>query len=557
MYGSRPTYSSPYAPALLLAATLLLVLSYGREANARQQGDFEGYECPESCLPPECFCPSASPPGGLPPAEVPQFVLLTYDDAVQPEGFALAASTLEGLNPNECPRAATFFVNTNYTDYWLTQQLYAAGHEIANHTMTHSTGIDTSSEDWLAEIKGARTVLSVLGGVPEGQMSGFRAPFLVSSDESFSAIHAEGFLYDSSIPEGVAGLSLSPEAKIWPYTLDNGAIQACWAGACTDASWPGLFEVPLWTLDAADGTGVAAVAAMDPDATGSALESLLRENFIAHYDGNRAPFGVFIHPSWLLDDPSRISILESFFDWAATHENVWFVTTSAVIEWMKDPIPAADFNPACRPRTPEGAERCDGADNDGDGTIDEGLVNTCAYPEGNFRTCSPCPAAWPTPALPLSIEVPIEGGSVASVVTEDWGGGFCAELQVQNDSGERVLDWRLDFDLLGAELTSGWLGTFSSEGERVTVQPLEWDATLEPGRTVTTNMCAERIGALAFAEIELQFFGIGAGIPSNDDVTRSPPAKAVPTASWPAGGVLVALLIHLGRLYARAPGRRA
>jgi peptidoglycan/xylan/chitin deacetylase (PgdA/CDA1 family) len=539
----RSTQRSLFTRTLVAAAALLFASA---STGSAQQ------DCPETCLPPQCFCASASPPGDLAPIDVPQFVLLTYDDAVQPAGFALMSATLEGLNPNGCPRAATFFVNTDYNDYWLTQRLYAAGHEIADHTMTHTTGVATSAQDWIAEINGARAALSALAGVPEEQLTGFRAPFLESSDRSFAALHAGGFLYDSSVPEGVAALSLSPEAKIWPYTLDFGSKQACWAGACTQASWPGLFEVPLWTLDDAEGN---LVATMDPEATGNALVSLLQASFTAHYEGNRAPFGVFLHASWLADDPSRISALQGFFEWAAAHENVWFVTTRTALEWMKEPTPATDFDLSCQPRTGLGVERCDGADNDGDGSIDEGLVNTCAYPEGSFRTCSSCPALWPTPTLPLSVEVPIDGGAVAWEITQDWGGGFCAALQIQNDTTERAVDWRLDFDLLGAELTSGWDATYTSVGQRVTALPLSWNARLEPGETAAPRICALRTGDVAINGVTLQLEGVAEGVPGNGDQTPPSPPAAVPTLGWLVSAVLVGLLASLGARQIRGAGR--
>lgn len=41
------------------------------------------YQCdPDRCQPPNCLCASNKPPAGLQPIEVPQMVMLTFDDAI-------------------------------------------------------------------------------------------------------------------------------------------------------------------------------------------------------------------------------------------------------------------------------------------------------------------------------------------------------------------------------------------------------------------------------------------------------------------------------------------
>ena len=43
------------------------------------------------------------------------------------------------VNPNGCPIRGTFYVTHEWNDYWLTKKLYAEGHEIADHSITHET----------------------------------------------------------------------------------------------------------------------------------------------------------------------------------------------------------------------------------------------------------------------------------------------------------------------------------------------------------------------------------------------------------------------------------
>ena len=76
--------------------------------------------------------------GGLRVKDVPQLVLLTFDDSVNDLNKNLYSDLFDTgrLNPNGCPIAATFYVSHEWTDYGQVQNLYAAGHEIASHTIS-------------------------------------------------------------------------------------------------------------------------------------------------------------------------------------------------------------------------------------------------------------------------------------------------------------------------------------------------------------------------------------------------------------------------------------
>ena len=76
--------------------------------------------------------------GGLAPQEIPQLVLLTFDDSVNDLNKELYQDLFERgrTNPNGCPIAATFYVSHEWTDYSQVQNLYADGHEIASHSIT-------------------------------------------------------------------------------------------------------------------------------------------------------------------------------------------------------------------------------------------------------------------------------------------------------------------------------------------------------------------------------------------------------------------------------------
>lgn len=76
--------------------------------------------------------------GGLLADDIPQLVLLTFDDAVNDLNNPLYTELFDNdrKNPNGCPISATFYVSHEWTDYSQVQNLYAAGHEMASHTVS-------------------------------------------------------------------------------------------------------------------------------------------------------------------------------------------------------------------------------------------------------------------------------------------------------------------------------------------------------------------------------------------------------------------------------------
>lgn len=76
--------------------------------------------------------------GDMPVEQVPQIVLLTFDDSVNDLNKGLYADLFEKgrVNPNGCPIAATFYVSHEWSDYSQVQNLYSAGHEMASHTIS-------------------------------------------------------------------------------------------------------------------------------------------------------------------------------------------------------------------------------------------------------------------------------------------------------------------------------------------------------------------------------------------------------------------------------------
>ena len=197
---------------------------------------------------------ATTPPGGLDPEEAPQFIFVTFDDAVNPDIFEMVGQISHHRHADGSPVGFTFFVSTNYTDYYLVHQLHAAGHEIAVHTITHTTGGETDFLTWVREIEGCHEALYRYAGIPLDEIRGFRAPFLAYNAATYEALGALGFDYSSSVSEPLGVHSVSPSEMIWPYTLHEGLQQTLWTGTGPSSSLPELMEVPMWLLFEEDGT---------------------------------------------------------------------------------------------------------------------------------------------------------------------------------------------------------------------------------------------------------------------------------------------------------------
>ncbi|KAL1917517.1 uncharacterized protein VTP21DRAFT_3910 [Calcarisporiella thermophila] len=357
------------------------------------------YSCdPNQCKLPSCLCASPNPPNGIAPANAPQFLTITFDDSIQQGLMKTAYTLLNRKNPNGCPARGTWFVSIQYTDMGLVTQWYAAGHEVADHTVTH---VGDPSEQ---EIASCKSILNSFAGIPKSRIAGFRAPFLNYSIETLSRIVKQGMMYDSSA-------SAQADDAYWPYTLDHGLANDCWKGFCDPGKvkFPGLWEIPMHDL--VEG-GQKPPHLMDPylEVPPDQFLQLLKDNFNRHYSGGRQPFGIYVHPLHLTPnmgprDPTQfMNALTQFLDWAMAQPDVWMVNNQQLLEWMLNPVPKGELGAqkymACDvPKL--GREICNGLDDNGDGQIDEGVLESCNFQTGLFRTCYGCPSQLPSLENPL------------------------------------------------------------------------------------------------------------------------------------------------------------
>jgi peptidoglycan/xylan/chitin deacetylase (PgdA/CDA1 family) len=327
--------------------------------------------------------PSKDPPTGLSPKNVPQFVVIGFDDQMKAEPMSWVISMFKDkMNPKGTGQAKTFdntkvravfYTATTYLNgsEALHKQAYNAGHEIGNHTNTHVTAFTTPEEIWKTEMKQCNDML-IAAGIPKNSIVGFRAPFLQYTNATFRAIQAMGFVYDCSIEEGFQG-DQDGTNFFWPYTLDSQSpgnkLFVDWqmGGYELLVKYPGLWELPCYIVivppddkcaqfgttaglrkrihdkisyfDEKDGkiTGLDYNLWFEAGIDQNAFAAILMYTLDLHYNGNRAPMFFGCHSNYY-DEASHKSGLEKFVDFALSKPDVRIVPAIKFLDWMHSPV---------------------------------------------------------------------------------------------------------------------------------------------------------------------------------------------------------------------------
>ncbi|TKR83136.1 hypothetical protein L596_016773 [Steinernema carpocapsae] len=360
---------------------------------------------PEKCRLPNCFCSrrGKTAPGNLFPEQIPQFVVLTFDDAVNARtmlDYKKLFSTVKYRNPNGCPVKATFFVSHEWTNYNLVQWLSEEGHEIASNSITHTSLQNKGRVKWLNEMEGQRRILAKFGNVPEKDVIGMRSPqTTLGGDEQFEMMLSAGFLYDNSVSANPA----LHEPPYWPQTLDYKLAWDCTQVDCPNGTFPGIWEIPMNQFQGdyvreQDTFKTSAIlrGAVDLNASVSHLENLLMTNFEKSYHSNKAPYVLTLNADFLqLDESTKgMDALVRFLDKISKNQDVYFVTLHQLIEWMQNPLPLSDMRKASYLKCP---------DNEAPNIqVACAKPNKCMYrtphlnsPERQFETCNLCPDYYP------------------------------------------------------------------------------------------------------------------------------------------------------------------
>ncbi len=342
--------------------------------------------CNESkCLLPTCLCASESIPGGLSVNDIPQIVMFSFDDGLRDEDYQTFYSKVFNgrKNPNGCPVGLTYFVSHYYSDYTLVEHAYLVDSaEIADHTVTHRTPTtwweNASEEEWMHEVTDQQSILNDWGNVPKDEIRGFRAPFLVTSETELKVLHQSGFHYEAS---------MVTNTNYWPFTLDYKSPICTSPATCPNNAYPGLWLVPNVVYKQSNGVPCPMLDACTAPVTEEDWVEFFEENFDVHYKNNRSPFGIYSHPSWFYLGQDRASVMMKFLDKLSAMDDVYIVTHSQMLEWVRNPTPLEkirEFEPWKCPLRPQ--PRC------------EMNAPACIkdYGDGILKTCSsPCPPNYP------------------------------------------------------------------------------------------------------------------------------------------------------------------
>eukprot|EP00088_Acartia_fossae_P005651 TRINITY_DN12551_c0_g1_i1.p1 TRINITY_DN12551_c0_g1~~TRINITY_DN12551_c0_g1_i1.p1 ORF type:complete len:434 (+),score=86.22 TRINITY_DN12551_c0_g1_i1:28-1329(+) len=305
------------------------------------------YTCnEENCKAPDCRCSGTEP---TPEAkDRPQLIYLTYDDAFTAyaeENFysGLYKSSLK--NPDGNPIRATHFLCASFTDYSLVNEYYQMGHEMASHSITHKTPegqwADLSVEEWTKEAVGMRSMISQFANIPQDDIKGFRAPFLrMGGDNMYKAFYDAGFTYDCSWVSRDYGYHHLDDG-LFPYTMDKRSVQDCEVEPCPICSYPGFWVQPILDLEDSwfgsnplhpdwgqpcsmlDGCVI-----IEENPTNATAYEMIMRNFNQTYNGNRAPFGLYMHAAWFFGQDWHYEGYKMFLEEVLQKDDVWIVTIS-------------------------------------------------------------------------------------------------------------------------------------------------------------------------------------------------------------------------------------
>ncbi|RZC33226.1 hypothetical protein BDFB_004923, partial [Asbolus verrucosus] len=273
-------------------------------------------------------------------------------------------------------RGYTFYVNHEYTDYSLVQDLYLRGYEIGVHSITKNTSQEywrnAPLEDLQAEFGGQKTILETFAGIPEEDIVGARTPQLqIEEDVTIQAYIDSGITYDNSWPA-------TSNNRVLPYTLDYASTQQCTvAEKCPTESHPGFWIAPITNILGADGQECNSLATCNVEGTADEIAQWLIGQVDIVRGHNRAPLVIRLDSYWFEQTENSFDGFSKFLDQVT---DVFFVSVQDVLEWIKNPVPASQY------ATPVHDDR-----------YAECLPASCHY-QGEERymvSCVPCPPNYP------------------------------------------------------------------------------------------------------------------------------------------------------------------
>jgi len=149
------------------------------------------------------------PPGTAPDGQ--KALYLTFDDGPHPEATPFALETLKAFKAK-----ATFFcLGKNVRDYNdIYRQILQEGHSVGNHSFHHLNGWKTPSDEYIADIRLARTLIdSPLYRPPYGRMS-------IKQQAALQKVYPDTRIVMWNLLSADFDINITPE-KCWQNVKNN------------------------------------------------------------------------------------------------------------------------------------------------------------------------------------------------------------------------------------------------------------------------------------------------------------------------------------------------
>lgn len=183
---------------------------------------------PDICVLPDCRCSDVRLSSAFKDKDLPQLVSVTFDDAVTALIYDEVVDLFSRIiNPDGCKAKVGFYVSHEYTDYSKVHSLWAQGHEIGLHSITHGTDSDywkfATPELVMKEFSQQIEIMTRFANIKRSDIKGMKMPYFeIAGDQSFVVAKKIGLLYDASW-----STQYLTDPGLWPYTLDYKSIQDC------------------------------------------------------------------------------------------------------------------------------------------------------------------------------------------------------------------------------------------------------------------------------------------------------------------------------------------
>jgi endoglucanase len=114
-------------------------------------------------------------------------------------------------------------------------------------------------------------------------------------------------------------------------------------------------------------------------------------------------------------------------------------------------------------------------------------------------TPSPQPTTTPSPqptTTPSPTNSPASSLQAKIVTQSEWETGFCVNLEVTNVGNTSIQNWQMKFQMSQAQINNNWNFTFTKQGDKYVVTPVQWAKIIQPNQTQgALGFCANKLGS--------------------------------------------------------------